>query len=147
MILQEVVDNIARKEQTKTEQGTVSWDQTNSVLHSPSRNSTCWACQGKYYEPNTIKTRRDKCPAWQSTCDKCKGKGHYSTAYSRCSQCGSWGHKSSRSRRCTQKTREPEQEVWCQKVRPGSVGSSDLGVLVHWCRQHDLCDQTAVLCV
>ena len=35
MTLQEVVDYIDRKEQAKTEQGTVSCDQTNSVLHSP----------------------------------------------------------------------------------------------------------------
>ena len=58
-----------------------------------------------------MKTRRDKCLAWQSNCDKCKGKCHYSTACSQCSQCGSWGHKSSKSRRCTQKMRAPEQEV------------------------------------
>ena len=53
--LQEVVDYIARKEQAKTEQGTFSCDQTNSVLHSPHRESTCWACQGKSHGPNTIK--------------------------------------------------------------------------------------------
>ena len=61
--LQEVVDYITRKEQAKTEQGTFSCDQTNSVLLSPQRESTCWACQGKSHGPNTIRTRRDKCPA------------------------------------------------------------------------------------
>ena len=111
MTLQEVVDYIARKEQAKTEQGTVSCEQTNSVLQSPVRDSTCWACQGKSHGPNTIKTRQEKCPAWQSTCDKCKGKGHYSTACSRCSQCASWGHKSSKSRKCSQKKKETEQEA------------------------------------
>ena len=39
MTLQEVVDFITRKEQDKTEHGTVSCDQTNSVLHSSHRNS------------------------------------------------------------------------------------------------------------
>ena len=58
MPLQDVVDYIARKEQAKTEQGTVSCEQANS---------TCWACQGKSHGPNTIRTRQDKCPAWQST--------------------------------------------------------------------------------
>ena len=47
MTLQEIVDYIARKVQAKTEQCTVSCDQTNSVLHSPHRDSNCWACQGK----------------------------------------------------------------------------------------------------
>ena len=44
--LQEVVDYIARKKQAKTEQGKVSYDQSNSVLHSPKRDSSCWACHG-----------------------------------------------------------------------------------------------------
>ena len=114
MPLQGVVDYIARKEQAKTEQGTVSCEQANTVHQSPSRGSTgstCWACQGKSHGPNTIRTRQEKCPAWQSTCDKCKGKGHYSAACSRCSQCNCWGHKSNKSKKCTQGKKDPGQEV------------------------------------
>ena len=111
MPLQDVVNYIARKEQAKTEQGTVSCEQANSVQQSPGKSSTCWACQGKSHGPNTIRTRQDKCPAWLSTCDKCKGKGHYSTACSKCSHCGSWGHKSNKSKKCSQSKKEPEHEV------------------------------------
>ena len=111
MPLQDVVEYIARKEQAKTEQSTVSCEQTNSVQQSPGKSFSCWACQGKSHGPNTIRTRQEKCPAWSSTCDKCKGKGHYSAACSKCSQCGCWGHKSNRSKKCSQTKREPEQQV------------------------------------
>ena len=110
MKLSEVVDYIARKEQAKAEQGRVSCEQTNSVKHTPTRSPNCWACQGSSHGPNTINTRKEKCPAWQSTCRKCDGKGHYSSACSQCSQCNSWGHKSSKSRKCSH-NKGTEQEL------------------------------------
>ena len=66
--LSEVVDFIARKEQAKLEQGTVSYESTSAVRQSPTTpasggTSTCWACQQPSHGPNTFKTRQDKCPA------------------------------------------------------------------------------------
>ena len=105
MTLQQVVDYIARKEQAKSEQGTVSCEQTNAAQQTPVRSSTCWACLGHSHGPNTIRTRKEKCPAWETTCVRCSSKGHYSSACSRCPRCHSWGHKSSRSRKCTHNKR------------------------------------------
>ena len=109
MTLQQVVDYIARKEQAKSEQGTVSCEQTNAAQQTPGRNSTCWACQGKSHGPNTINTRKEKCPAWGANCDKCSGKGHYSSACSRCLQCHNWGHKSNKSKKCTHNKKDKDQ--------------------------------------
>lgn len=73
--LAEVIDFIARKEQAKQEQGTVSFESTSAVRQTSANSSnspvTCWACQQPSHGPNTIRTRQEKCPAWKATCDKC----------------------------------------------------------------------------
>ena len=45
MTLQEIMDYIPRKEQAKIGQGTVSCEQTNLVQQTPTKLSTCCACQ------------------------------------------------------------------------------------------------------
>ena len=63
--LAEVVEFIARKEQAKLEQGTVSFESTGAVRQTPATPSsgntsgTCWACQQPSHGPNTFKTRQE----------------------------------------------------------------------------------------
>merc|ERR1711867_297190 len=71
MTLQQTVDYIARKEQAKSEQGTVSCEQTNAAQQTPIKSPTCWACQGSSHGPNTPNVRKENCPAWETTCVKC----------------------------------------------------------------------------
>merc|ERR1711867_92326 len=101
MTLQQTVDYIARKEQAKSEQGTVSCEQTNAAQQTPIKSPTCWACQGSSHGPNNNRLRKAKCPAWGSQCVKCSGYNHYSSACSRCPECHNWGHRSSQSNKCT----------------------------------------------
>ena len=44
--------------------------------------------------------RREKCPAWDIKCIKCKVRGHFVKACSKCTDCGKWGHRSKNSRWC-----------------------------------------------
>merc|ERR1711867_408387 len=76
-------------------------EQSNGAQQTPVRDSTCWACQGPSHGPYTFRTRKEKCPAWGTTCARCSERNHYPSACSRCSECNGWGHKSSRSRKCT----------------------------------------------
>ena len=143
MQLQQVVDYIARKEQAKAEQGTVSCDQTNAALQTPMtrstcsacqptersidaqqtpvRDSTCWACQGPSHGPNTLQTRKEKCPAWGTKCVRCYGRNHYSSACWRCPECHGWGHKSSRSKRCAHYKEDEDQTVGAMTIAKSST--------------------------
>ena len=147
MPLPQVVDYIARKEQAKSEQGTVSYEQTNAALQTPMRSSTCsacqpieqsneaqqtparsptcWACQGPSHGPNTIRTRKAKCPAWDAKCIRCSATGHYSSACSRCPQCNNWGHKSSRSKKCTHYEGDEDQTGGAMYITGISQGQRD----------------------
>ena len=106
--LPEMVQFIARKEQAKTERGTVSHENTVvSAVHHPkspavqtSTATTCRYCAGKSHGPATPKTRKTLCPAFNHQCEKCKVKGHYQQACFKCSDCSSWGHQSKKSKRC-----------------------------------------------
>ena len=106
--LHETVQFIARKEQAKLERGTVSCETSSaSALRSHmlpstpnSRSYTCRHCKGTHSGPDTMKTRKSVCPAWDHQCEKCSVKGHYSQACFKCADCGSWGHKSKKSRWC-----------------------------------------------
>ena len=103
MKLLEVVEYVARKELAKSEQSTVSSESANAVRttsNTPKKNAICWACQGKSHGQNTIKTRRDLCPAWNNECEKCSSKGHYTKCCSKCSSCSKWGHLNERSKKC-----------------------------------------------
>ena len=123
--LAEVIDFIARKEQAKQEQGTVSFESTGAVRNTPntpaSASATCWACQQPSHGPNTIRIRQAKCPAWKYTCDKCNTKGHFTAACSKCVHCSAWGHKSKRSRKCN-KSREESEEVGTLTQSLGFIG-------------------------
>merc|ERR1712215_300567 len=92
MTLQETVDYVARKEQAKTEQVTISCEQTSAAQQTPVKGYTCWACQGNSH---TNRQRKDKCPAWGSQCTKCSGRNHYTSCCPRCSECQTWGHRDS----------------------------------------------------
>ena len=104
MSLKEVVEFVARKEQAKTERGTVSVEQSVSAVMNnpttPQSKQPCRHCKGQSHGAETRQVRRDKCPAWSHTCDKCDVKGHYATACYKCQDCDSWGHKSKKSRWC-----------------------------------------------
>ena len=103
MKLLEVVEYVARKELAKSEQSTVSSESANAVKttsNTPKKNAICWACQGKSHGQNTIKTRRDLCPAWNNECEKCTSKAHYTKCCSKCSSCSKWGHINERSKKC-----------------------------------------------
>ena len=114
--LVEAVEFIARKEQAKQEQGTVSSESTGAVRQTPTtpprgnQPTTCWACQQPSHGPNTFKTRQEKCPAWKVTCDRCSTKGHFTQACSECANCIAWGHKSKRSKKCA-KSKEESDEI------------------------------------
>ena len=140
--LAEVIDFIARKEQAKQEQGTVSFESTGAVRNTPttpasssstSASATCWACQQPSHGPNTIRIRQAKCPAWKYTCDKCNTKGHFTAACSKCVHCSAWGHKSKRSRKCN-KSREESEEVGTLTQSLGFIGQQLEGVF----SAHDL---------
>ena len=115
--LAEVVAFIARKEQAKLEQGTVSFESANAVRQVPASptsggaTSPCWACLRPSHGPNTFKTRQDKCPAWKVTCDKCSTKGHLTKACTKCVDCSVWGHKSKRSRKCSKSVNNGNDET------------------------------------
>ena len=115
--LAEVVAFIARKEQAKLEQGTVSFESANAVRQVPASptsggaTSPCWACLQPSHGPNTFKTRQDKFPGWKVTCDKCSTKGHLTKACTKCLDCSAWGHKSKRSRKCSKSVNNGNDET------------------------------------
>ena len=67
MSLREVVEFVARKEQAKTERGTVSVEQSVSAVTSnpttPQSKQPCRHCKGQSHGADTRQVRREKCPA------------------------------------------------------------------------------------
>ena len=134
--LSEVVDFIARKEQAKLEQGTVSFESASAVKQLPATPvrsgaaTTCWACQQPSHGPNTFKTRQDKCSAWSVTCDKCSTKGHITKACTKCVDCNAWGHKSKKSKKCpkTVKNESAETAILTHNLSLSFIGSQLEGV-------------------
>ena len=133
MSLLEVVEYIARKEQAKQEQSKVSCEVTGSMrqLGTPTRASAgaCWACLGSSHGPNTIRTRRDKCPAWENLCAKCGIKGHVDKACSKCPHCGEWGHRSNKSKRC--KKDKPTAVMESNAMMYANLCSTFIGSQLH----------------
>ena len=102
--LLETVEFIARKEQATLErtQVGVESDSVSAVKQSTPASSRkkCRNCQGESHGTDTFQVRREKCPAWDHKCSKCKAKGHYDKACYKCTDCDKWGHKSKSSRWC-----------------------------------------------
>ena len=98
--LLETVEFIARKEQATLEctQG-VSVSAANQTTPTSNRKR-CRYCQGESHGADTGQIRREKCPAWDHKCTKCKVKGHYEMVCFKCTDCGKWGHKSKISKWC-----------------------------------------------
>ena len=101
--LEETINFIAQKEQGKATQNAVgnyvsvkATDISGTrrrTEKTPNPQSLCWACGGKSHGPrNDQAVRSERCPAWTFTCNKCHGKGHYTSSCNKCSSCNKWGH-------------------------------------------------------
>ena len=101
--LDETINFIAQKEQGKATQNamgnyvSVKATDISGIKGRAEKNlnsqSSCWACGGKSHGPrNDRAVRSERCPAWTFTCNKCHGKGHYTSSCSKCSSCNKWGH-------------------------------------------------------
>ena len=112
--LEEVIEFIVRKERAKIDSSTVSVEQSVSTVKSapntPHTKPPCRHCKGPSHGPETRQVRRDKCPAWSNTCDRCEAKGYYSNACYKCQDCNSWGHKSRRSKWCSKSSHAQNKE-------------------------------------
>ena len=138
--LQEMVQFIARKEQAKTERGSVSHENTTvSVVNNPRSPAvqtgtakTCRYCAGNSHGPVTSRTRKTLCPAYNHQCEKCKVRGHYQQACFKCSDCGSWGHQSKKSNRCKKGNKlqaaENETATMISSISLSLVGQ-EIGIL------------------
>ena len=67
--------------------------------------------------------RREKCPAWSNTCEKCEVKGHFSNACYKCQDCNNWGHKSKRSKWCGKSSNGQNKEKENQ-LESGAISAS-----------------------
>ena len=118
--LEQTVDFIAQKEQGKYTRAAVG-DSTSSITQSSSsrprqsgqqsagksqNDSKCWACGGPRHGKSNDKAARTKfCEAWNTTCNKCSIKGHYSSCCSKCATCNKWGHRDRNSPWCQENPR------------------------------------------
>ena len=92
----DIVDFIARKEQAKSECGTVAGDSTAArVIAQKQGGRPCGGCGGPDHGGRA--QRLNNCPAKYTTCERCQVKGHYTKKCIKCSDCQQWGHGSKKS--------------------------------------------------
>ena len=91
----DIVDFIARKEQAKSECGTVAGDSTAArVIAQKQGGRPCGGCGGPDHGGRA--QRLNNCPAKYTTCERCQVKGHYTKKCIKCSDCQQWGHGSNK---------------------------------------------------
>ena len=96
---EEIVEYIARKEQAKSERGTVAGENITAGLANRKQGSKpCRGCDGPDHGGRS--QRLTECPARDVTCERCMIRGHYTKKCIKCKDCQQWGHGSKKSKHC-----------------------------------------------